>query len=373
ARAMFLNDSKVWKRPPTAVYPIRLAVGGDNLFTQSQREWSMLQPSLAPDFRKRALEERVGVAVSLVETEEVASLPYDTDVDLERSMGRIALMFASSVLFGRHLDRARADELLSSQRPVIDWLAERMRSGGSAVPVAVGRAARTMQSHRARVFAFLKETIDERRAGAPQGDVLDALLAARPHGRPLPDDELTVHMFGLFAAGNETTATALSWALVHGASNRAAWAALRSDASSVPHFVTETLRLSPPAWGISRSPAGVRSAPLAADGMTVQVRPHQMVMVNVYGMGRDQAVWPDGTTFDPDRHRRPTKAQERSLIPFGLGLHGCIGQQMAMAELQAVLPMLARHGNVEVDGSPTGQPTFTLKVRGGLRGKFAKA
>jgi hypothetical protein len=30
------------------------------------------------------------------------------------------------------------------------------------------------------------------------------------------------------------------------------------------------------------------------------------------------------------------------------------------------------HGDVEVDGSPVGKPTFSLKVRGGLRGRFRR-
>jgi cytochrome P450 len=108
ARSMLIADAKSWKRPPTTVIPIRLALG-ENLFTQSERDWALLQPVLAPDFRKRALEPRLAEVRALVE-EEVAALPFDADIDFDQAMGRIALMVATWVLFGETLERGRADE-----------------------------------------------------------------------------------------------------------------------------------------------------------------------------------------------------------------------------------------------------------------------
>jgi hypothetical protein len=59
ARSMLITNGEAWKRPNPTIAPIRLAIG-ENLFTQSDREWSLLQPSLAPDFRKRSLEPQPG-------------------------------------------------------------------------------------------------------------------------------------------------------------------------------------------------------------------------------------------------------------------------------------------------------------------------
>jgi hypothetical protein len=39
----------------------------------------------------------------------------------------------------------------------------------------------------------------------------------------------------------------------------------------------------------------------------------------------------------------------------------------------AVGPALARHGDVIVDGPITEDPSFALRVRGGLRGRFTRA
>ena len=90
--------------------------------------------------------------------------------------------------------------------------------------------------------------------------MLGALLAARPAGKPLSAEQLRGHVLGLFLAGNETTAAALSWAVVHGAHHPDEWAKVRDDPDrhTVP-FLTESLRLTPAVWGIPRTPtkAGV--------------------------------------------------------------------------------------------------------------------
>ena len=62
--------------------------------------------------------------------------------------------------------------------------------------------------------------------------------------------------------------------------------------------------------------------------------------------------------------------RQRALIPFGLGPRGCIGQHLAMAEMSAVLPVLARHGNISVEGTITEDPSFALRVRPQLKGRF---
>lgn len=370
ARSIFIANAQSWRRPPVTIIPIRLAIG-ENLFTQSERDWSMLQPSLAPNFRKKALEPRLTEAVGLIE-DEVATLPYDVAIDFDQAMGRIALTVATWVLFGEHLERDRAEELVSEQRQVISWLDQRINSARAISPLAPGRAARRMRSHRAVALAYAGELIDARHHHGPRGDVLDALIEARPGGRPLTRDELKTHVMGLFGAANETTASALCWALAYGAENPVSWSLLRDDPSSVGAFAAETLRLSPPGWGIPRAPVAGRSKMLRWGAFQVRVRPWQMVTVNLYGMNRDESIWPDATRFDPRRHAQLSKEQERTLLPFGLGLRGCIGQHMALSELHSALPALARRGDVDVDSEPVGHPTFTLRVKGGLQGRFRR-
>jgi cytochrome P450 len=140
------------------------------------------------------------------------------------------------------------------------------------------------------------------------------------------------------------------------------------DHHTVP-FINETLRLTPAVWGVPRTPtrAGVT---LTAGDLTTRVRRGRVATVYLRGINRDQTP---GTTRCASTHPAttpPPKEQHRSLLPFGLGPRGCIGQHLAMAEMIAALPALARHGNITIEGTVTEDPSFALRILGGLNGRF---
>src|SRR5262249_12272980 len=146
-------------------------------------------------------------------TREVDAIPFDETVDLELAMGRIALMLAAWVMFGEVIDGARAEEIARNQREAVGWVGRQVGRINGFIPLAFGSRARTMRQHAAVLHAYADEVIARGRARGDD-DVLGALRAARPGGRPLKEQELRSHVLGLLLAGNETTAAALSWALV---------------------------------------------------------------------------------------------------------------------------------------------------------------
>jgi cytochrome P450 len=301
--------------------------------------------------------------------DDVASIPLDTTVDLELAMGCIALRLAAWVLLGEILDRARAEDLARHQRAVVQWVGNRLGRLSAVVPLARGRAGRAMKAHRAALMAYADDIIATARSSAVHEDALGALLTARPSNRPLRARALRSHVLGLFLAGNETTAAALSWALVNGARSPAEWARVRAEPACAAPFVEETLRLDPAVWGIPRFAR--RGATLTVAETTAHVRRGEGATIYLRAMNRDPRVWPDPLRFDPARDRSPGTAQHRALLPFGLGPRGCIGQHLALAEMHAVLPVLARHGDVAVAEPIVEDPNFALRVRGGLRGSFS--
>ncbi|MGH9106810.1 MAG: cytochrome P450 [Acidimicrobiales bacterium] len=370
ARAVLMSERWSWRRSPSTMTPVRMAIG-DFLFTQEERVWSLVQPFLSPDLRKRALEPRLAELGELIE-DHVTALPVGRTLDLDQAMGRLALSVAAWVLFGQHLERSRADELYGHQRAIVDWVGRRAGALRASVPYASGRAARTMRGHRQAVHAYVDEIVERRRReGSARHDLLDALLAARPGGRALSQSELRSHVAGMFGAGNETTAAALGWAIVHGAANPAEWAALRAGAGDhAAHYAAETLRLHPPAWSMNRSAVSAGQT-LSAGGCRARFRRRYVLSINVWGLNRDAGTWPEPEAFSPSRHAKLTRAQERAFMPFGLGARGCIGQHLAVTEMLAALPLLARHGDVSVEGEARPDPTFTLRARDGLRGCFS--
>jgi cytochrome P450 len=369
ARTILVNDSSSWTRPPATRAPIRVGVG-ENLFSQTDKAWARVQPLVAPAFRKRALEPRLAEIDAMVD-DEVRAIPLDTNVDLELVMGEIALRVAAWVLLGERLDRSRSQELAHHQREVVRWIGTQLGAINGFLPVAFGRRAREMKRHRAVLGAYADEVVARARTRrAATDDVLGALLEARPSGKALSPTQLRGHVLGLLLAGNETTASALSWILVRAALEPDEWARVRAEpAMRTEPFITETLRLNPAVWGIPRTPtrAGVT---LTAGGVTARVRRGQLATIYVRGINRDPTLWDDPLRFDPSRHDLDAKEQQRALIPFGLGPRGCIGQHLAMAELRAIVPALARRGDVTVDGPITEDASFALRVGRGLHGSF---
>ena len=176
ARTMLVTDSAAWTRPPATVVPIRLAIG-ENLFTQADKTWALLQPAVAPSLRKRAIDERLAGLDSLI-AREVGAIPFDTDVDLELAMGRIALVLAAFVMFGEQLDGARAEEIARNQREAVSWVGRQVGKLSGFLPIAVGASAREMRRHTAVLDAYADEVIARGR-GRADDDVLGALLRAR--------------------------------------------------------------------------------------------------------------------------------------------------------------------------------------------------
>jgi cytochrome P450 len=368
ARAILVSDSGSWTRPPAMRVPIRLGVG-ENLFSQSDKAWAALQPRIAPMFRKRALEARLGALGEILESE-VAALPLAAELDLELALGRIALVAAAWMLFGERLERDRASELAAHQRYIVQWVGQRLGKARAAMPYAAGPSARAMRAHRRVLERYADEVIARgRERSADATDALGALALAQPGGRPLNARALRGHLLGLLFAGNETTAAALCWALVHAARWPSEWARLREEPGRARAYVDETLRISPPAWGLTRTPTRGGVTLRALDEET-RVRRPEVVTVYLRGAHRDPMRWPDPLRFDPDRHIAADHAQQRGLLAFGLGPRGCIGQHLAIAEMVAVLPVLARHCDVRTDVDVVEDAGFALRVAGGLRGRL---
>ena len=240
------------------------------------------------------------------------------------------------------------------------------------LPLEVGARARAMKEHRAALNAYADEVIGRASGRADADDVLGALLAARPDGGALRTSSCADTCSVSSSPATRRRAPRSRGRSCTAPGTPDAWTRLRADPDCAASFVDESLRLSPAVWGIPRTPSkpGVT---VHADGITTRVRRGQVTTINLRGINRDARVWPDPLRFDPSRHERGAQAAHGSLLPFGLGPRGCIGQHLALAELRAVLPALARHGNVVLDGPAVEDPQFALRIRGGLRGHFVRA
>jgi cytochrome P450 len=179
-------------------------------------------------------------------------------------------------------------------------------------------------------LGYMRELIAAKRA-EPGEDLIDDLIAARDGADRLTEQELLTLATGLIAAGNETTATALSRAVVELlGEDRRLWKQLLDDPSQVPAAVDELLRYT----GLSNSTL-LRIAVDDVELPSGTVRAGQVIAIPSNGALRDPEAYPDPDTIRFDRDAPPT-------LIFGGGPHYCLGAHLAKAELTVGLSVLLR-------------------------------
>ncbi len=159
--------------------------------------------------------------------------------------------------------------------------------------------------------------------------------------RTLRDELLT-----LLAAGHETTATALAWALERLAHHPEAWARLRErsggeasgrdsgDEEYLDAVVKETLRLRPVVPAVLR----MLKAPVSIAGYDLPAG--VAVLPNILLVHTRDDVYPDPFAFRPERFPEQP-AGTYTWIPFGGGVRRCLGASFAIFEIKAVLRAVA--------------------------------
>jgi len=197
---------------------------------------------------------------------------------------------------------------------------------------------------REAVDALLYGVIRARRAEGAAGrdDVMTLLTSARyEDGSPMGDRELRDELMTLLAAGHETTATALPWALHELSIRPDVQARVHDELDAGGHayldgVIKETLRLHPVIAAVGR----VLQRPHSIAGWELPAG--TLVSPSVYLAHRDPVTWPDPERFDPTRFL-DTRISPYAYLPFGGGARRCIGMAFALYEMQIVLAtILAR-------------------------------
>ncbi len=174
-------------------------------------------------------------------------------------------------------------------------------------------------------------------------------------GRALDDNELHAEMMAdTFVGGSETSTNALSEGVRLLIENPAQWAKLKSDPDGyIPVLVEEVLRLEGPVQGLFRSTA----VDIELHGVTIPAG--SMINVRYAAANRDERQFECPAEMDLDR------ANVRSHLAFGFGVHHCLGAPLARRELSIGFRALVER--VEemwfVDGANDfrHQPNFCLR------------
>jgi cytochrome P450 len=209
---------------------------------------------------------------------------------------------------------------------------------------------------------YLAEQFEDRKQH-PRDDMFTDLLHAEivdDDGTPrrLTDSELTEFVTVLFAAGTETVARHLGWAVDLLDQHPEQRAELAADFSLIPNAVEEILRFEPP------SPVQARYVAKDVTFHDVTIPRRSRVVLVTGSAGRDERTYPNPDVFDI--HRKIDLH-----VTLGYGIHFCLGAALARMEGRIGLEeTLERWPEWTVDRD-NAVPLYTSTVRGYLNLPFA--
>jgi cytochrome P450 family 135 len=199
-----------------------------------------------------------------------------------------------------------------------------------------------MRSIHAEIEAIAREEMHARRAArtSSTADCLGRFLAPEQPDDALTDDEIVVALRVLLVAGWGTTANTLAWMAERLSRHPDALQACRSDALDgngryLSAAVQETLRMRPPV------PVTLRYVCEEFDLNGLTVPAGTVVGADIERMHHRPDIYPQPRRFRPERflEQRPGTY---TWIPFGGGIHRCIGAGFALTEARLVMRTILR-------------------------------
>ena len=219
--------------------------------------------------------------------------------------------------------------------------------GGMATPEEQRESAQRILEFQRYFSKIVEARLDESR-----DDIISDMVNAEVSGgRSLNMAESLSILQQLLVAGNETTASAICEGMRLFSENPAELAKVRADPELIPNAVEEIVRLATPTASMWR----VATERCELGG--VEIAEGAMLLIRFAAANRDEAVFEDPDRFDVER------ANAREHLGFGLGLHYCLGAQLAKAELcKSIEALTSRLHNVRLasDAPPLRYPPNIL-------------
>lgn len=171
----------------------------------------------------------------------------------------------------------------------------------------------------ANIAGLMDGLIRERQA-APRDDLISHLLTLEIGDRPITYEEVQAYCLLLFAAGLDTVANALAFAMQFMANRPDLQARLSADPALIPEAVEELLRK----FGV---PMPARTATRDFNFGGAEIRKGERVLLMLPACNLDPKEFTDPTAFDLER-------KNKAHIAFNIGPHRCIGSHLARLELK---------------------------------------
>jgi cytochrome P450 len=212
--------------------------------------------------------------------------------------------------------------------PEEDWDVFRMWTASLQRSAYVGDTESNARAAKA-IGGYLAEAIEDRRGSTDDGGMLYQLANGLIEGEPIPPERALGMALLVLQAGHETTAHAAASMLYYLADRPELRDRLRGNSQLIARFVTESLRYEAPVTGMART----ATCPAHVGGNDIAEGDKLLLLFT--SANHDERVYNDPETFELER-------SERSHLAFGYGAHRCLGEQLAILELNIIVDEVLR-------------------------------
>ena len=316
--------------------------GPGSTFSLDGAEHRERRKLLVPPFHGK----RMAGYEAIVEEEvmrEIESWPEGQEFETMPSMMRITLNAILRAVFGA--EGAALDELRDALPPMVLYasrlavmppVVRRDFGPRSPGPEAGGQSQALRRDHRAPHRRIRSDPAFEDR-----NDVLSLMLQARyEDGSPISDDHVADELLTLLAAGHETTATTLAWAVERLRRHPRLLSRLTAEVDAggselVQATIWEVQRTRPVINGTAR----MTKTRMRLGEWVIPER--HVVMASISLAHATDGSFADAADFDPDRFIG-NPPDNYAWIPYGGGIRRCIGAAFANMEMNVTLRTLLR-------------------------------
>jgi len=186
------------------------------------------------------------------------------------------------------------------------------------------------EKHVFEMAARFRELYDQRKAQPPKADLLSIMAHSDSFGE-MDEQRFIGAIALLLVGGNDTTRNSMSGLVERINQFPDAWQAVKADPKRLAAgAATETIRLQTPIAHMRRT--ATRDVELGGKA----IRKGDKIVLWYNSGNRDEAVFPDGDRWDPERDN------SRRHLSFGYGIHRCLGARLAELQLTTLIEEMAR-------------------------------
>ena len=208
-------------------------------------------------------------------------------------------------------------------------------------PEQIGLTDEGRMEHLIECLTTFTQLFQERQYEGNESQDFISLLANNPHTRDMEGVELLGNIMLLIVGGNDTTRNSMSGGVWFMHQNPGEWQKMKANPDLIPNAVSETIRYQTPLSYMRRT----AKEDIEIGGKLIK-------------KGDKVAMWYASGNRDEEEIDRPDefiidRPNARHHMAFGYGIHRCMGNRVAEAQLRIVWEeILKRFDRLEVVGEP---------------------